>query len=107
MDKHIQINGTHNLVICLKCKRALTPGDGTICHLRGMHQVSGTDLKDIEDYLALGLANNPKTIELPTNGGPQQPVIPVVKGLKCRACPYITTSEKLANIHWRTAEHTL
>jgi superfamily II DNA or RNA helicase len=107
MDKHIQINGTYNLVICLKCERALTPGDGAISHLRGMHQVSGTDLKDIEDYLALGQANNPKTIELPTNGGPQQPVIPVVKGFKCRACPYITTSEKLANIHWRTAEHTL
>lgn len=107
MDKHIQVNGAYNLVICLKCGRALTPGDGAISNLRGTHQVSGTDLKSIEDYLALGQANNPKTIELPTNGGLQQPLIPVVKGFKCRACPYITTSEKLANIHWKTAAHTL
>ena len=66
MDKHIQINGVHNLVICLECKRALTSGDGAIGHLRKMHQVSGTDLKDIEGYLAQGEANDPKTIELPT-----------------------------------------
>ncbi|TWU70380.1 hypothetical protein ED733_000066 [Metarhizium rileyi] len=72
-----------------------------------MHHVSGTDLKEIEEFLAQGQANDPKTIELPTNGGPKRPVNPVVDGFKCRGCSFITTSEKSANTHWRTAAHTL
>lgn len=107
MEQHVQINAAHNLVVCVECRRALTPGDGAIDHLRNTHQLSGTILKDIEDYLDLGQANNPKTIELPVNGGPPQPVIRVKDGFKCRACPFITTSEKIANTHWRSAAHTL
>jgi superfamily II DNA or RNA helicase len=107
MEEHIQINGAYNLVICTKCERALTPGNGTIDHLRNKHQVAGTILKDIDDYLCLGQANNPQTIELPANWGPRQPVIPVQKGFKCRACPFVTISEKIANIHWRGAAHRL
>ncbi|PON20626.1 hypothetical protein TGAM01_v210500 [Trichoderma gamsii] len=107
MDKLIQINGTYNLVICLECKRALTPGNGAIDHLRNKHQASGTILQSIKDCLALGQANDPKTIQLPENGGPRQPVIPVEDGFKCRACPFITTSEKIANTHWRSAAHKL
>ena len=107
MEEHIQINGAYNLVICTKCKRALTPGNGAIDHLRKKHQVSGTILKDIDNYLCLGQARNPKTIELPTNWGPRQPVIPVESGFKCRACPFITISEKIANTHWRGATHKL
>ena len=107
MEEHIQINGAYNLVICTKCERALTPGDGTIDHLRNKHQVSGPVLKDIDDYLCLGQANNPQTIELPANWGPRQPVIPVEKGFKCRACPFITICEKIVNTHWRGAAHRL
>ncbi|KJK73291.1 hypothetical protein H634G_11612, partial [Metarhizium anisopliae BRIP 53293] len=107
MERHVQINAAHNLVVCVKCKRAITPGDGAIDHLRNTHQLSGTVLKDIQDYLDLGQANNPKTVELPANWGPPQPVIPVDKAFKCRACPFITTSEKVANTHWISAAHTL
>lgn len=107
MDKYIQVNGAYNLVICTKCKRALTPGDGAISHLRSKHQVSGTILNDIEDYLQLRQASNPKTIELPPNWGPPQPGIPMDQGYKCRVCPFITASEKLANVHWTSAAHTL
>ena len=107
MEEHIQIKGAYSLVICTKCKRALTPGNGVIGHLRNMHQVTGTILKDIDDYLCLGQAKNPMTIELPANWGPRQPVIPVERGFKCRACPFITISEKPANVHWRCAAHRL
>lgn len=108
MGEHIQINRTYNLVVCAKCKRALTPGDGAIAHLRNTHQTSGITLQNIKDHLAsLGQARDPKTIELPANGGPRQPVIPVEDGFKCRACPFITISKKIADNHWRNARHIL
>ncbi|KAL7903691.1 hypothetical protein GGI35DRAFT_492713 [Trichoderma velutinum] len=108
MEGHIQINRTYNLVVCVKCKRALTPGDGAIAHLRNKHQTSGTILQNIKDYLALlEQARDPKTIELPANGGPRQPVIPVEDGFKCRACPFITISKKIADDHGRKAGHAL
>lgn len=34
-------------------------------------------------------------------------MIPVKDGFKCRACPFITTSEKIANTYWRSAAYDL
>jgi hypothetical protein len=64
MEQYIQINAEYNLVVCLAWRRALTPDDGAIRHLR-KHKVTGAALQEIKDFLDSGRANNPKTIELP------------------------------------------
>jgi hypothetical protein len=107
MERHIHINAEYNLVVCIGCKRALTPDDGVVHHLRNKHKRKGTDLQEIKDYLDLGQANDPKTVRLPLNGGARQPVIPVEEEFKCKACPFITASRKRANIHWTSVPHTM
>lgn len=106
MERHIQISAEYNRVVCLYCQRGLTPNDGAIRHLRHRHQVKGSDLQGVKAYLSLGRANDPTTVELPLNGRARQLVIPVEPGFKCTACPFTTTSEKRANLHWTGVPHT-
>jgi superfamily II DNA or RNA helicase len=106
MEQYIQVNAEYDLVVCLSCQRALTPDNGAIRHVQNKHGVKGDALQEIKDFFDTGQANNPKTIQLPPNGRARQPVIPVEEGFKCRACPFITASEKRANIHWTSVPHT-
>ena len=50
MEQYILINAEYNLIVCLACRRTLTPDAGVIRHLR-KHQVNGADLQEIKDFL--------------------------------------------------------
>ncbi len=67
IDRHIQINRDYNLVVCIRCRRALAPGQGVFNHLRHIHHLAGDELKTIREYLALSTANDPKISPLARN----------------------------------------
>ncbi|KJK87120.1 hypothetical protein H633G_09028 [Metarhizium anisopliae BRIP 53284] len=80
---------------CMKCRYMTVSRKIINTHCRKQHE--STDEKWQEVYLQT------------FTGGKfsRYWIIPVEGGFKCRACPFITTSEKVANTHWISAAHTL
>ena len=110
----IAVNDKFAVLLCVstRCRHALTVG-GIGEHLRKSH-LEGLRVRREAKKFALVLAESDarflrdhRVVELPINGSPPQPILPVVEGFSCRFCPFLTISRDKIRKHANKDHSTL
>ncbi|KAH7007942.1 uncharacterized protein B0I36DRAFT_404387, partial [Microdochium trichocladiopsis] len=96
----------HRVVICMSCKVGIRPGDGVQLHFWRIHRLKGEVMRQILDYsyTAEPIAN-PQAVPVPADGSPFVQQLPIVDGLSCSDCRFLTTSRKLIRVHRSQSGH--
>jgi hypothetical protein len=101
LDHLIQLNIAYRVFICPhnKCCKAVEPGAFSE-HLRVQHQTPLRDRERVQEYIKrVNWDYDFSTIQLPEPGSRPQPIIPVIDGGQCQACPFKSSSRKCIKVH--------
>jgi hypothetical protein len=99
----VALNMDFNVLICLQCKFAVTPS-AIVRHLRDQHKTDIRLRKQVEEYVQEFLfIYDYVTVPLPEENSVPQPIIPVIDGFQCQACPFLTQSRKIVKAHGNSA----
>lgn len=95
----VALNVEFNILICLQCKIAVTPG-AIIRHLGDRHKTNIELRKQVDQYIQeFPFKYDHKTVVLPKAGLCPQPIIPIVNGFQCKQCPFITQNRAVIKQH--------
>ncbi|KAH7010833.1 uncharacterized protein B0I36DRAFT_216334, partial [Microdochium trichocladiopsis] len=96
----------HRVLICMSCRVRIRPGDGVQLHFWRIHRLKGEVMRQILDYsyTAEPIAN-PQAVPVPADGSPYVEQLPIVDGLSCSDCRFLTTSRKLIRVHRSQSGH--
>jgi hypothetical protein len=99
----IALNVDFNVLICLHCKFAVAPS-AIVRHLRDQHKTDVKLRKQVEEYVQeFPFIYDYITVPLPEENSVPQPIIPVIDGFQCQACPFSTQSRKMVKAHGNSA----
>ncbi|KJZ70468.1 hypothetical protein HIM_10140 [Hirsutella minnesotensis 3608] len=105
VDELSHVVEEHRMLICRVCDSGVRPGGGIERHFRG-HEVKGQLLADLTNYYGPMELDNLETGHQPSDGSAPITGLPVLRGYCCSACRFLTTSEKSAQQHWRSVQHS-
>lgn len=94
------------ILVCLLCRTAVRPHRGIERHFRGVHCETGEALKRILSFCAGWSFEDPSTVELPWDGQPAIPELPVYGGYSCDECLLKTSSYGVFRQHYGQVKHT-
>ncbi|KAH7012437.1 uncharacterized protein B0I36DRAFT_278595, partial [Microdochium trichocladiopsis] len=94
------------VLVCRDCRSGLRPGSGIETHLRQVHRRKGSILRRAIEcsWLAEPLSD-PRSVELPGDGQPAVPCLPILAGYSCVRCRFLTINRKVIQAHHRKAGH--
>ncbi len=101
----MQLEAEHQILLCRLCATAVRPGTGIETHFRQQHLLKGQPLQDILRYFGDMELVDPTTAALPADRSAPIQSLPVLEGLSCTACRFLTTASDNLTRHWRTAGH--
>lgn len=99
----IAVNDEFQLLICKRCKAAVKPGDKLISHMRKEHNMTGEDLRHIQQVYSYLEMQNPETVNLPPPWSTPQPILETLPGQQCPDCSFSTKSMPVMRKHVRAA----
>lgn len=98
---------THNcrILICLICRSAIRPNKSIERYFRSMHRSKGETLRQIRIFCSSWSFDDPTTTPLPKDYSKAIPELPVLRGLRCSYCRYLTISRRNLTKHFQDIEH--
>ena len=91
----VSLNARYNVLVCLRdeCRKAVAPAAFSE-HLRTIHHTELGLRRLLEAYIERFPRQHRydhKTVGLPPAGSPPQPILPVLRGVRCKHCPSCTS----------------
>lgn len=82
----------HQVLFCRLCRQAVRPGSGIATHFRFTHHIKGRLLADIQAYYKYIHLCDPVQDALPDDRSRPVQELPVLEGLSCTQCRFLTTA---------------
>ena len=104
LEQWLILNSEYYVIIChsTDCKQALRPNTITR-HLRDKHQVKREIRQQLDKYLQQWQwPYDSRSVPLPLDMSPPQPVLPVINGFQCKDCVYLTSNRWVIRQHCNT-----
>lgn len=102
LDRLMALNASYGVLVCRQCSYAQAP-TALPRHLSRTHQVPAAVRALVDQYVEAFVQSSPSydhaTVHLPEDGSAPQPVIAVVRGFRCQACPFKSQSRDMMRKH--------
>lgn len=98
MEKLVELNEEHRLLICQLCSNAIRPGKSIEGHFRA-HRIKGSLLRDIVHYCSIMDLQDPLTIAVPTSRSKAVQSLPLLSGFRCTQCHFMTIAKDNTTRH--------
>ena len=97
----VALNSTYRVLICRShcCRYALRPA-AIARHLYNRHGIGIDIRRQVQQYVKhFPFTYDHATVPLPADGSAPQPILPVLHGFACRACPFKSTNRSVMRKH--------